>query len=64
MIFLKELANDKSFGVTLEELEAILQPSKYVGRAPQQTTDFLNEVVYPAIAPYENIEDEKAEITV
>lgn len=52
------------FGVTLEELEAILQPSKYVGRAPQQTTDFLNEVVYPAIAPYENIEDEKAEITV
>jgi adenylosuccinate lyase len=58
---LERIANDKSFGVTLEELEAILQPSKYVGRAPQQTTD---EVVYPAIAPYENIEDEKAEITV
>ena len=51
---LERIANDKSFGVTLEELEAILQPSKYVGRAPQQTTDFLNEVVYPAIAPYEN----------
>ncbi len=61
---LERIANDKSFGVTLEELEAILQPSKYVGRAPHQTTDFLNEVVYPAIAPYENIEDEKAEITV
>lgn len=61
---LERIANDKSFGVTLEELEAILQPSKYVGRAPQQTTDFLNEVVYPAIAPYENIEEEKAEITV
>ncbi len=61
---LERIANDKSFGVTLEELEAILQPSKYVGRAPQQTTDFLNEVVYPAIAPYENVEDEKAEITV
>ena len=60
---LERIANDKSFGVTLEELEAILQPSKYVGRAPQQTTDFLNEVVYPAIAPYENIEDEKAEIS-
>ena len=61
---LERIANDKSFGVTLEELEAILQPSKYVGRAPEQTTDFLNEVVYPAIAPYENVEDEKAEITV
>ena len=61
---LERIANDKSFGVTLEELEAILQPSKYVGRAPEQTTDFLNEVVYHAIAPYENVEDEKAEITV
>lgn len=61
---LERIANDKSFGVTLEELEAILQPSKYVGRAPEQTTDFLNEVVYPAIAPYESVEDEKAEITV
>ena len=29
---LERIANDKSFGVTLEELEAILQPSKYVGR--------------------------------
>ena len=61
---LERIANDESFGVTLEELEAILEPSKYVGRAPQQTTDFLNEVVYPAIAPYENLQDEKAEITV
>ncbi len=61
---LQRIADDSSFGVTLEELEALLEPSKYVGRAPQQTTDFLNEVVYPAIAPYENLQDEKAEITV
>ncbi len=61
---LERIAGDSSFGVTLEELEALLDPSKYVGRAPQQTTDFLNEVVSPAIAPYENLQDEKAEITV
>lgn len=61
---LERIANDSSFGVTLEELQAILEPSKYVGRAPQQTTDFINEVVKPAIAPYENLQDEKAEITV
>ena len=61
---LQRIADDSYFGVTLEELEALLEPSKYVGRAPQQTTDFLNEVVYPAIAPYENLQDEKAEITV
>lgn len=61
---LQRIANDSSFGVTLEELEALLDPSKYVGRAPEQTTDFINEVVNPALAPYESIEDEKAEITV
>lgn len=61
---LQRIASDSSFGVTLEELEQLLEPSKYVGRAPQQTSDFLNEVVKPAIAPYENIENEKTEITV
>ena len=61
---LERIANDPSFGVTLDELEAILDPAKYVGRAPEQTTDFLKDVVEPAIAPYNNIQDEKAEITV
>ncbi len=61
---LERIANDKSFGVTLDELEALLEPSKYVGRAPEQTTDFINEVVNPAIASYDNIQDEKSEITV
>ena len=61
---LERIANDPAFGVTLDELEAILDPAKYVGRAPEQTTDFLKEVVEPAIAPYNDIQDEKAEITV
>ncbi|MGN1132338.1 MAG: lyase family protein, partial [Ruminococcus sp.] len=61
---LERIANDPAFGVTLEELEAILDSAKYVGRAPEQTIDFLKEVVEPAIAPYNDIQDEKAEITV
>lgn len=61
---LERIANDPAFGVTLDELEAILDPAKYVGRAPEQTTDFIKEVVEPAIAPYDDIQDEKAEITV
>jgi adenylosuccinate lyase len=61
---IQRIAGDDSFGVTLEELEKLLEPSKYVGRAPQQTTDFINEVVNPAIAPYADVQDEKSEITV
>ena len=59
---LQRIAADPAFGVTLEELEAILVPEKYVGRAPQQTEDFLRETVAAALAPYEAMETEKAEI--
>ena len=59
---LERIAADPAFGVTLEELEAILVPEKYVGRAPQQTDDFLKETVAAALAPYEAMETEKAEI--
>ena len=38
---LERIASDNAFGVTLEELEAILQPEKYTGRAKEQTEDFL-----------------------
>ena len=61
---LERIANDSAFGVTLEELEAILLPEKYVGRAPKQTEDFLNETVAVALKPYENLQTETAEINV
>ena len=61
---LERIAADPAFGVTLEELENIIKPEKYVGRAPQQTEDFLNETVAEALKPYENMETETAEINV
>ncbi|MBE6831440.1 MAG: adenylosuccinate lyase [Ruminococcaceae bacterium] len=59
---LSRIAADPIFGVTLEELYAIVKPEKYVGRAPQQTEEFIDEVVGRAIALYEFVPDEKAEI--
>lgn len=61
---LERIASDDAFGVTLEELEAILQPEKYTGRAKEQTEDFLANDVKNALAPYDNIETEKPEINV
>lgn len=61
---LQRIAADPAFGVTLEELEHILKPEKYVGRAPQQTEDFLSETVAEALKPYENMQTETAEINV
>ena len=36
---LARIADDPIFGVTLEELNEIVKPEKYVGRAPVQTED-------------------------
>lgn len=61
---LERIANDDAFGVTLEELENILQPEKYTGRAKEQTEDFLNEFVKPVLDRYQDIESDKPEINV
>ena len=61
---LERIANDEAFGVTLEELENILQPEKYTGRAKEQTEDFLSDYVNPVLEKYKDIESDKPEINV
>lgn len=61
---LERIAGDPIFGVTLDELEGILMPEKYVGRAPEQTADFIDEVVNPILSAYNDIPKETAEINV
>ena len=60
---LKRIADDPIFGVTLEDLTAIVSPEKYVGRAPEQTAEFIQEIVGPALEKYGFIPEEKAEIS-
>ena len=47
---LERIANDPAFGVTLDELKAIIRPENYVGRAPQQVDEFLRDEVAPILA--------------
>jgi adenylosuccinate lyase len=46
---LELIAEDPMFGVTLEELQAKLDPSKYTGRAKEQVDEYLAEVVQPVL---------------
>ena len=46
---LERIAGDPAFGVTLEELQGMLSPSRYVGRAPEQTAEFLSLQVNPIL---------------
>ena len=61
---LERIAADEAFGVTLEELEKILKPENYTGRAKEQTEDFLNECIKPVLEKYADVESDKPEINV
>ncbi|RKJ43837.1 adenylosuccinate lyase [bacterium 1XD8-76] len=58
------IAADETFGLTKEELEACMDPSKYVGRAPQQVDAFLSDVVLPIMEENRELLGVKAEINV
>ena len=46
---LERIANDNRFNLTLEELNGLMDAKNFVGRAPQQTEEFINDVVNPII---------------
>lgn len=46
---LERIAEDPAFNITLEELQKIVKPENYVGRAPAQTTEFIDEVIKPIL---------------
>lgn len=46
---LARIANDPLFGTTLEELKALMHPANFVGRAPQQTEEFITEHIRPIL---------------
>ena len=61
---LELIAADPAFGLSLEDLKKTMEPSRYVGRAPEQVDAFLGQVVKPILEKYRDILGEKAEINV
>lgn len=46
---LERLAQDARFGLDRNALDEILEPSAYIGRAPEQVSEYLQDVVRPLI---------------
>jgi adenylosuccinate lyase len=61
---LERLAADGALGVSLSELRQLADPIRFVGRAPAQVDEFLNEVVRPLLASSDVIAAGTAEISV
>ncbi|XP_046412273.1 adenylosuccinate lyase isoform X4 [Neodiprion fabricii] len=52
----ERIRKDPYFAPILGQLDGLLDPSTFVGRAPEQVEEFLNEEVYSVLKTYENIE--------
>lgn len=46
---LDRLRNDPAFGLIHDDFDSLLDPATFIGRAPQQVEDFLNEVIRPVL---------------
>lgn len=58
------IAEDPAFNVSRESLQNLLKPENYIGRAPEQTTEFLDTVVKPVLEKNADILGIEAEINV
>jgi adenylosuccinate lyase len=46
---LERIADDDAFGLARDDLEELIDPARFVGRAPEQVARFLDEHVTPAL---------------
>lgn len=58
---LERIAADPMFGLTIDELNAIMEPKNFVGRAPQQTEEYINGYVKPVIEENKELIEESGE---
>ncbi|GAA0735082.1 adenylosuccinate lyase [Clostridium oceanicum] len=61
---ISRIIEDDSFGLSKEEILALIDAKKFVGRAPGQVVAFVNEAVKPILEENKDALGEKAEITV
>ncbi len=61
---LELIANDEAFNMSLEDLQKTMNPSKYVGRSPEQVDEFLANEINPILEANKDILGMSAEINV
>lgn len=61
---LDRIAADPAFNLSRETLDGMLDPKKYVGRAPEQTSEYINNVVNPLLSEYSDLLGISAELNV
>lgn len=60
---IERIAADPLFGMSLEAIQAVLDPKNYIGRSPEQVVEFIENEVKPVLAGAE-LSDVKVELKV
>ena len=60
----EHIAADPAFMVTREEIEAILQPEKFIGRSKEQVEEYLAGIITPLLQENKELLGEKQELSV
>ncbi len=50
---LDRISKDEDFGLSLKDIEELLEPRLYTGRAAEQTEEFINGYIKPILAEYD-----------
>ena len=61
---IERIINDPTFNLSREEIESIINPTDFVGRAPSQVVEFIDEYVNPYLEKYKEYLDIKTDINV
>nr|WP_330387765.1 adenylosuccinate lyase [Natronincola peptidivorans] len=61
---IQRILQDDSFNLTENEVNEIMNPVNYIGRAPQQVTEFLGEYVYPVLEANKELIGVEIDLTV
>ena len=61
---IERIKNDSFFNLTSEEIDNIIDPKKFIGRAPGQVVEFINEYVKPILDNNKELLGEEAVINV
>ena len=61
---ISRIAADSSFGLSRQEIEAILTPEQYTGRAPEQTEEFVRGQIQPLLEANASVLGVKPELFV
>ncbi len=61
---LQRIAGDDAFKLSLEDIEDLLKPEDYIGRAAEQTRELVDEYIMPIIRKYQDATGGEVELRV